>query len=481
MNLDFRPALPALIVAVTALATLLAQAFTPRGRRAPSTALSLLGLAFAAVYVFRLAALSPRPSMGGTLVADDFSLFLQALLLGVTALTILSSASYLRACGMERGEYHTLVLFSCVGMMGLVSATDLISIFVALEIMSVALYALAGMRRDLEESQESAIKYFVTGAFASSFFLFGVALLYGVSGSTRIADVAQNVSPALSSGTTPLAILGMTLILVGVGFKVAAVPFHMWAPDVYEGAPTPVTAFMAAGVKAAAFGALVRIFGVALVDLAPRWQSAIAILAVLSMVIGNLGALAQTNLKRLLAYSSIAHAGYLLTALVAAPRMGAEAVLFYLVAYAVVNLGSFGVIAALANAGREPLSIADLAGMGRRRPLLAAMMTVFMISLTGIPVSAGFVGKFQLFRAAVYAGHARLAVVGVVMSVVSAYYYLRIVVSMYMRDEEDPDEWSRIGAASGVVLGFATIVTLALGVFPGRLLELARLAAQSLR
>jgi NADH-quinone oxidoreductase subunit N len=342
--------------------------------------------------------------------ADDFSLFFQGLILAVRDRGRALSPSYLRETGIDRGEYYALVLFAIVGMLGLVSALELVAVFVALEIMSVALYALAGLHRDRAESQEAALKYFITGSFSSAFFLYGVALLYGLTGHTSMALIAQGlrtgvVAPAAAGvpvgAATALALVGTALLLVGFGFKVAAVPFHMWAPDAYEGAPTTVTALMAAGVKAAAFGAFLRVFVQALPSLAAHWQPAVAVLAIVTMVVGNFGALAQSNLKRMLAYSSVAHAGYLMTALVAAPGLGTEAILFYLVTYAAVNLGGFGAFAVLARSGREPVTLGDMAGLSERRPLLAAALTVFLVSLTGVPISGGFVGKFYLFSAAV--------------------------------------------------------------------------------
>jgi len=480
VSVDLRPVLPALIVALTGLAVLLAQAFSPRGKTPPAPALSLAGLAAALVAVLLLSR-GPHYGLGattgGTVTADGFALFLQGLVLVVGLMVVLLSPAYLKATGLERGEYYTLVLFSIVGMLGLVSTTELISLFVALEIMSVALYALAAMRRDQMESQEAAIKYFVTGAFSSAFFLYGIALLYGTSGSTSLGRIA---SAAASPGHERLAIVGVGLLLVGLGFKIASVPFHMWAPDVYEGAPTTVTAFMAAGVKAAAFGALIRIFGAALPGLQELWQPAVAALAVLSMIVGNLGALAQSNVKRMLAWSSVAHAGYLLTAVVAAPRVGAEAILFYLVAYAAVNLGGFGAIAALARNGREPLSFDDLSGLARRRPALAAALTVYLVSLTGVPVSAGFVGKFYLFGAAVGAGHVTLAIVGVVMSVVSAFYYLRVVVHMYMKEPVGEDAWAPVTTGAALAHAVAVLLVLGLGVYPTPLVDLARAAARAI-
>ena len=478
--LDLRPVAPAAIVAVTGLVVLLAQAFAPKGKQPPSATLSLAGLAAAFAAVVLLATGPGRGSvMAGALAADDLSLFLHALLLGIAAASVLLSPSYLRTNGMERGEYYALLLFSVVGMLGLVSSLELVSLFVALEIMSIALYGMAGMDRRRAESQESALKYFVTGAFASAFFLYGIALLYGVSGSTALDKVERAVA-VLSSPSSSLAVLGAAMLLVGFGFKVASVPFHMWAPDVYEGAPTPVTAFMSAGVKAAAFGALLRVFDSALPALASQWRPLVAGLAIATMIVGNLAALAQSNLKRMLAYSSVAHAGYLLSALVAAPVVAGEAMLFYLVAYAAVNLGAFGTIAALAREGREPLSLRDVAGLSERRPALAAALAVFLISLTGIPVTAGFVGKFYLFGAAVAAGWVVLALVGVIMSVVSAYYYLRVVVAMYMREPVGEDTWSPVSPAAAFALAVSAALTLLLGVWPAPVLTLARLAARSL-
>ena len=480
-GVDLRPLAPAVIIAATGLVVLLAQAFTPRGKRAPSAPLSVAGVLAALIAVAIIAGGRGRGVvLAGTVAADDFALFFQALILGIALLAVLFSPSYLRATGIDRGEYYALLLFSVVGMLGLVSCLELVSIFVALEIMSVAVYALAGLHRDRAESREASMKYFITGAFSSAFFLYGVALLYGISGSTWLMRIAPALHP--SSESAALGVLGVALLLVGFGFKVASAPFHMWVPDVYEGAPTTVTALMSAGVKAAAFGAFLRVFLVPLAAVSAQWRPAVAVLAVVSMVLGNLGALAQSNLKRMLAYSSIAHAGYLLTAVVAAPGVAAEAVLFYLVAYAAVNLGGFGALAALANSeGREPLSLDDLAGLAERRPVLAAVLTVFLISLTGVPVSAGFVGKFYLFNAAVSAGYAGLAVVGVLMSVVSAYYYLRVVVVMYMREPIAADTWAPVTGAARLALALSAAVVLGLGVYPGPVLGWARLAAQSLR
>jgi NADH-quinone oxidoreductase subunit N len=480
-TLDLRPLVPAIIVAATGLVILLVQAYTPRGKAAPSAPLSLAGLLAALGAVWLLASGTGRGAvLANAITADEYSLFFQALLLGIAAVAVLLSPSYLRANGLDRGEYYALLLFSVVGMLGLVSSLELVSMFVALEIMSIALYGMAGLYRSRMESQEAALKYFVTGAFSSAFFLYGIALLYGVSGSTALDRVASATS-ILTSESATLAILAAGLLLVGFGFKVAAVPFHMWAPDVYEGAPTTATALMSAGVKTAAFGAMLRVFGSALDTLAGEWQPLVASVAVVTMIVGNLAALAQGNLKRMLAFSSVAHAGYVLTAFVAAPGHAGEAILFYLVAYGAVNLGAFGTIAALSRDGKEPLLLDDVAGLAERRPALAAALTVFLVSLTGIPVTAGFVGKFYLFNAAVSAGWVGLALVGVLMSVVSAYYYLGVVVAMYMREPLGEDPWARVSPSATVALTVSAAVTLALGIYPAPVLALARLAALSLR
>jgi NADH-quinone oxidoreductase subunit N len=481
MSVELRPLFPALMVAVFGMAVLLAQAVAGRDRSVPGAGLSLAGLLAALAATLLVAGgRGLGQSVGGTYVADSYALFFHVLILGIAVVAVLFSPSYLRATGVSGTEYYALLMFCVVGMLGLVSCTELVSLFVALEIMSVSLYAMAGLHRDRVESQESAMKYFITGAFSSAFLLYGIALLYGVSGSTTMSRIAGAVAARPDGDAALLPLLGVGLLLVGFGFKVASVPFHMWAPDVYEGAPTTVTAVMAAGVKASAFGALLRVLLQAVPSLASDWRPAVAVLALLTMVVGNLGALAQSNVKRMLAYSSVAHAGYLLTAVVAPAGQGAEAVLFYLVAYAAVNLGGFGALAALARDGREPLSLSDLAGLSQRRPMLAASLTLFLISLAGVPVSGGFVGKFYLFTAAVNAGYVGLALVGVLASVVSAYYYLRVVVAMYMRDPLGDDTWSPIGALPAMALTASSLVVIVLGVYPGPLLEAARTALRSL-
>jgi NADH-quinone oxidoreductase subunit N len=479
--LELRPALPALIVAGTGLALLLAQAFSPRGIARRSSQVAILGLVGALWATLAVAPTLPsRVGLAGVLYLDAFAAFFHVLILGCGVVAFLLSPAYFEDAGGDRGEYYALACFSIVGMLGLVSARELISLFIALEIMSVSLYALVGIQRDRPAGLEAALKYFVTGAFASAFLLYGVAFLYGATGSTSLVRIGRAL--ARPEGDLALmALVGTGLLLVGFGFKIASAPFHMWAPDVYQGAPTPVTGFMAAAVKVAALGAMLQVLGVALGGLAADWRAALALLALLTMVLGNLGALAQENVKRMLAFSSIAHAGYLLTGLVAPIREAGTAVLFYLAGYAAVSLAGFGTLAALARGGREPSTLDDLAGLAARRPWLAAGFTLVLISLTGVPISAGFVGKFFLFRAAVQADYTILAVVGVLTSVISAYYYLRVVVAMYMRPPAGDDPWARVthGAALGLALSAAIVI--GLGVYPGPLLELAREAALTIR
>jgi NADH-quinone oxidoreductase subunit N len=477
---DLLPVVPALLLVVTGLAVILLEAFSRRQKRSSQShcALSLAGLALALVATW----LIPLPagcrpcvaSLGGSVVGDALARFLALLLIATAVVVVLLAKEYGRKTGTGRGEHYGLTLFAVAGMLGLVSAVELVSLFVALEIMSVSLYALVGMRRTHAQSQEAALKYFVTGAFSSAFLLYGIALLYGVTGTTNLTGIAAALaSPARDPGTLSVA---LGLLLVGFGFKIGSVPFHMWVPDVYEGAPTTVTALMAAAVKAAAFGALLRVSFVGLAPLAHKWQPVLAGLAILSMVVGNLAALAQSNLKRLLAYSSVAHAGYMLTAFVATPAQAVEAVGFYLAGYAAVSVGAFGALAALARDDREPTTLADLSGLAERRPALAAAMAVFMFSLTGVPVTAGFVGKLMVFKAAVSGGWVVLALTGVAMSVVSAYYYLRVVVAMYMQAPTS-ENWPRIDAAAATALALATLVILWLGVYPGPVLDWARSAA----
>ena len=373
---------------------------------------------------------------------------------------------------MDHGEYYALLLFSTLGMMVMAGSLDLITIFLGLETLSISLYILAGFLREQLKSNESALKYLLLGAFASGFVLYGIALIYGASGSTNLRRVAEAVAAGKIASPT-LLMIGMGLLIIGFGFKVASVPFHMWTPDVYEGAPTSVTAFMIAGTKSAAFAAFLRILMTALPALHPDWSRVLWVLAILTMTVGNVVAISQSNIKRMLAYSSIAHAGYILVALVAAGKLGSSSVLFYLTAYSFMNLGAFAVIIALARQDGERTTIDDYAGLGLRYPFLGAAMALFMFSLAGIPPTGGFMGKFYIFSAAIQAKYVGLAIIGVLNSVISVYYYLRVTVVMYMGQGKAEPALGRVSPALTLAVLIAIAGTLQLGLFPSRFLEVA--------
>jgi NADH-quinone oxidoreductase subunit N len=381
--------------------------------------------------------------------------------------------SYLEVTDIRTGEYYSLVLFATVGMILMATATDLILIFLGLEVMSLAVYALSGIWREQLRSNEAALKYFLLGAFATGFLLFGIALLYGGTGSTTLAPIAAAIAK-LGSVERTLVSAGMALLLVGFGFKVAAAPFHLWTPDVYEGAPTSVTALMAVGVKAAGFAAFARVFLHTLALLSADWSGVLWVLAVLTMTVGNVTAILQQNIKRMLAYSSIAHAGYVLVGIVAGHQFGGAAVLFYLIGYTLMTLGAFAVVAAIGRRGEANENLDDYAGIGFRYPLLAFAMTVFMLSLAGVPPLVGFIGKFYIFSAAIRAGYVGLAVIGVLNSVISVYYYLGVLVRMYMTEGavEIPVLSTRPYLVATLLITVSG--TILLGLFPAPLYELAR-------
>ncbi len=494
LPLNLTVLLPQIIVAATAMVVLLADVFTPAGEKRWLAYLSLAGVIVAGLATISLWG-QPGADFQGMAVLDSFALFLDLLFLGIAALVLLLSAGYLTEQGLERGEYYALLLLATAGMMLLGTATDLITLFLGLETFSLALYVLAGFARPRLESQESALKYFLLGAFASGFLLYGIALTYGATGSTNLARIGAFLGAGHGLGD-PMLLLGLGLILVGFGFKIAMAPFHMWTPDVYEGAPTSVTAFMAAATKTAGFAALLRVLLAAFPALEGQWVPLLAVLSVITMTVGNVVAIVQGNIKRMLAYSSIAHAGYVLIAVVAGGRTptlpsvppnfggpggqgvweGVSAALFYLVVYALMTLGAFGVVIALSREGREVVQIDDYVGLSQTNPWLAAAMAVFMLSLAGFPPTAGFVGKFYLFSTAVRAGLAWLALLGVLNSVLSVYYYARVVVLMYMHPpaEGRPVAASKLSALVSVALALALLGTLGFGVFPAGLIGLAR-------
>jgi len=430
--------LPLIILVAWACALLLVDAFFLKERKGLTAALAALGLLVTLGFVVSGMGRS-LTGFGGMVVADNFAHYLSVLLLVSGLAGVALAYDYLKRTDTERGEYYVLLLFAIVGMMLMGMSADLIVVFLALELLSIPLYVLAGIAVPRLTSEEAAIKYFLLGAFSSGFFVYGTALVYGATGTTALKGILGVISAG--TGDTVLMLVGAALILVGLGFKVALVPFHMWTPDVYHGAPTAVTAFMAVGAKAAGFAALLRVFVLTFpalsVDLTPvMWT-----LAALTMVVGNLAAIAQRNIKRLLAYSSIAHAGYILMALVpyGQENVSADSVasaLFYLVAYAFTNFAAWAVVIALEQAEEQGLDLDNYAGLGRKYPALAATMAVAMLSFTGVPPTLGFFGKFFLFRTVIEGGFIGLALIGVLTSLISAYYYLRVVVVMYMQEGE---------------------------------------------
>jgi NADH-quinone oxidoreductase subunit N len=474
---DLNTILPLLVLVVWTSLLLLVDLFIPKGRKSWTALLAAVGLALAMGLTLAQAG-DQASGFGGMVRLDGFSSFLGVLFLGTGLLSVALAYGYLKRMGLERGEFYTLLMFSVCGMLLMAHAADLIVIFLALELLSIPLYVLAAFARPRADSEEAGLKYFLLGAFATGFVVYGITLVYGATGTTSLAIIVERLALAPAALSPILLTIGAALILVGFSFKVAAVPFHMWTPDVYQGAPTPVTAFMAVGAKAAGFAALMRIFVLAFPSLGADLTPVLWALAALTMLVGNIIAIAQTNIKRMLAYSSIAHAGYILMALVAFgnPAVAGDAVasaLFYLVAYAVTSFGAWSVVMAIEKPDARGLEINDFAGLGRRKPLLAAAMTVFMLSFTGMPPTLGLVGKFFLFRTAIEGGFIWLAVIGVLTSLISAYYYLRVVVTMYMRagdGEVETEPWlsftTTITAVATVVLQFlpAALFALAAGV-----------------
>jgi len=468
--------LPGLILTVTGMLVLFWDLWMKDEERPLLAWLGLTGLVLTAVVSFGLLGRN-ESAFNGMLALDSYALFFNLIFCLAAGMTLLMSVHYLETADIRPGEYYALILFATVGMVLMAAATDLIVIFLGLETMSIAVYVLAGIWRQRLQSNEAALKYFLLGAFASGFFLYGVALVYGATGSVQLGKIAAHVS---EHDPSPLLLIGVALLIVGFGFKVAAAPFHAWTPDVYEGAPTTVTAFMAVGVKAAAFAAFVRVFLHTLEPIDAQWWRILWILAALTMTVGNVTALVQNNLKRMLAYSSIAHAGYLLVAMVAGKDLGGAALMYYLVAYGLMTLGAFSVVLAVGRKGEPNEEFSDYAGLGFRYPALGLAMTLFMLSLTGVPPLVGFTGKFYIFSAAVKAGYVWLAVIGVLNSAVSAYYYIRVVVNMYMYEgEKAPDLLStRPALAAAIIL--AAVGTVLIGVFPSASIALARASFLSL-
>ena len=468
---------PELVLCAFGMLVMLIDPFVPAGRKRSMGWLAFVGT-LAALASLRWAALNQGSAYSGLFRVDMFSLFVHGIVIGVAALAILGSFDYLDRENIQRGEYYALILFATAGMGILAGANELLTAFIGLEMSSISTYILVGFRRTVLKSNESSLKYFLLGSFATAFFLYGIALTYGATRSTRFDVVNQAIA---AHGTGPLLILGLGLIFVGLGFKVVAAPFQIYTPDVYEGAPTPVTAILACGPKAAAFAVMLRIFYSAFGNASHIWFWAIWISAVLTMCIGNFAALVQTNVKRLLAYSSIAHAGYILVAFAAASEIGVAAVLFYLAAYAAMTLGAFLIVAHVGGTNEQRLNIEDYAGLGTKHPWIAACFALFLFSLLGLPVTGGFLGKLYAFQAALDQRIVWLVVIAAVNSVVGAYYYLKVVVAMYFH--ESNKEWAPtpMHAPMLIVLLITAAATIYFGVLPNRIMELAIASARSLR
>lgn len=485
MTLDLQKAfdlvialLPETILSVWAMVLLLFAAWNHKDPRAQRQTgwLSLIGVAAAFGAAAWLWAAGARVAgLPGSVAVDGFRWAVDLIVLLGTGLVVLLSLDYLDREEIRIPEYHVLVLFAAVGMMLLAGGEDLFVVFLGLEVMSISVYVLAGISRKSAASAEAALKYFLLGAFASAFLLYGIALLYGATGSTRLSIIGFQIG-SMGLASHPLVLAGLALVLIGFAFKVAAVPFHMWTPDVYDGAPTPITAFMSASVKAAAFAALVRLLLRAVPQLHASWDIVIWWLAAITMVVGNLVALAQRPLKRMLAYSSIAHAGYLLTALVGGSMAGAAAFLYYLLFYTIMTVGAFAVLVFKGRDGERDVLVEDLAGLGETHPWLALLMTICMLSLLGFPGTAGFIGKWYILTAATGAGYAVLAAVLVLTSVVSAGYYLPIIMAMYMKPRLHAEAHAGVSVPAvmrGVLAALAVSLVL-FGVWPNLPMEVAR-------
>jgi NADH-quinone oxidoreductase subunit N len=477
-TVDYIRILPELVLTAFGIIVMMADPLLkPGASRKGLGLLSLVGAGSAIAATFCQIAWMHRdssfsqPGWFGMVRVDNFAIFFHLLIPAISAICILASLEYLDAQNIRSGEYYALILFGTVGMVLMSSAIELVLIFIALEISSISTYVLAGYRRRTATSTEAAIKYFLLGSFATAFFLYGVALIFGATGSTNVLDIRTALAPP--NTLSLLAIAATALMIVGLGFKVASAPFHIWTPDVYEGAPAPIVALMSTGPKAAAFAVLLRVL---FATTPTQWFWLIWISAALSMTLGNFGALMQNNVKRMLAYSSIAHAGYLLVAFAASNELGISAAIFYTAAYAAMNVGAFAVVSHFAAGGERYVSIDDYAGMGRRSPLLAFTLTIFMLSLIGIPATAGFLAKYYVFNSALSAtAHTNpliaLTVIGLINSAVASYYYLRLIVVMYMREPVVTEALPRTSGAMRLALVLAAIATIYLGVIPGKVLN----------
>ncbi len=469
--------LPEYLLTLTGvLVMLLEPVLPPASSRKPLGWLAILGtLAAAGAAAFQLH-LGAITAFSGTIRADSFSVFFHLLIAAVVLVTLLGSLDYYEGNATHAGEYFALVCFGAVGMMLMTCSVELLMVFIGLEISSISTYIMAGFRKGQGTGSEASIKYFLLGSFATAFFLYGIALAFGATGSTSIAAI----SAGLATTTTPLlAFTAVAMIIIGLGFKVSAAPFHVWTPDVYQGAPAPVVGLMSTAPKAAAFAVLLRITFSGFGGMQHRWQILLWILAALSMTVGNLGGLLQRDVKRMLAYSSIAHAGYLLAAFTALPGEGIATACFYTATYAAMNVGAFAVITQIAGYKENLRTLDDYTGLAQKRPILAALLTFFLLSLIGIPLTGGFFGKFLVFIAVIHAGNVGLAVVGLLNSGVACFYYLRLLSALYTRTapESEPAPRPLVSVPAGIALAAAAFATLMLGIFPRPIIHLAGRAA----
>jgi NADH-quinone oxidoreductase subunit N len=473
---DYARLLPEILAAGCGILVMLLEPFLRREHKPALSWLGMLGAA-AALAAAVLVRSDAGPAFFHLIQADAFTFFLRLLIYATALLVMLAARAYLDREHLPPGEFYALVLLGSVGMGVMAAAAELVTAFIGLEISSLSTYILASYRRDAPRANESALKYFLLGSFATAFFLYGVALVYGATGTTRLEQLAEGVASVL------LLKLGLALVFIGLAFKVASAPFHVWTPDVYEGAPTPVTALLSTAPKAAAFAVLLRIAGTVL-PATRLWFWALWASAALTMFVGNLAALVQSNVKRMLAYSSIAHAGYLLVALAAGTEEAYAAALYYLAAYALMKLGAFTLVAHLAGRGERRLTLEDYAGLARREPVVAATLSLYLLSLLGLPLTAGFLGKFYVFVAGLRAELLGLVVLAAVNTLLGAYYYLRVILYMYFREPDATDAHvvrEPVPAGTGLVLVATAAGTLLLGLFPGHLLHIAELAAASFR
>lgn len=470
---DYMRYLPEIILVVTGTLIMFLEAALSEGKKAVLASLALFG------FVAALAASIASFAVGGLgfqnmVIVDGFATFFRVLVIAVGILTIFASTHYLRQERANAGEYYALVVFSVVGQCVMVTANELIMVFIGIEISSIATYILAGYLRDDKRNNESALKYFLLGSFATAFLLYGIAWIYGVAGTTNLAEIRRVLMSPEVAPSMALVGLSAALMFVGFAFKVSAAPFQVWAPDVYQGAPAPVSAFMSAGPKAAAFAVFIRVYVTAFGPIANRWEPIVWFSALLTMFIGNFAALTQSNIKRLLAYSSIAHAGYVMVAVTANTEIATAAAMFYLAAYALMNVGAFAVVTYFARQGERYVNVDDLAGLGFKQPAVAAMLTIFLLSLIGVPLTAGFFGKFYIFKAALDSNLIWLTVLGLLNSAVAAYYYLRVIVVMYMHEPGEATAGApALSPGLRLTMLASAVGTVLLGIFPSLLLDFA--------